>query len=362
MTRHIALSLPSLAGGGAEGVMTSLAGGFAQRGVRTDLVSPQPAGPNRSRVPAAVRIVDLRARRVLTSLPRLVHYLRREQPEAMLATLEHANIMALWARRLARTRTTIVIREANTISREAQGHSLDSLKVRLMRRYYPLADAVVAVSCGAAADLAATIGLPRERIRVIYNPVLVDDIRAKAREPLDHPWFGPDQPPIVLGMGRLSRQKDFCTLIRAFAQVRAVRPARLLILGEGEDRPHLQALVRELALDGDVALPGFASNPFPYMARAAVFALSSAWEGLSNVLLEALACGVPVASTDCASGPAEILEDGRLGRLVPVGDHVALAEAILETLGKPRGGEDLQRSMERFSLQRIVDDYLSILH
>ncbi|NLO89188.1 MAG: glycosyltransferase, partial [Clostridia bacterium] len=188
--------------------------------------------------------------------------------------------------------------------------------------------AVVAVSQGVADDLVKTTGLMRELIKVIYNPIVTPELLEKAKESIGHPWFKPGQPPVILSAGRLTAAKDFPTLIHAFARVRAERLARLMILGEGEERPNLESLVRELGLESDVSMPEFVENPYAYMARAAVFVLSSAWEGFGNVLVEAMAVGTPVVSTDCPSGPAEILEGGKWGKLVPVGDVEKLAKAL----------------------------------
>ena len=357
----VALFLPSLRGGGAERVMVNLARGFVERGLQVDLVLAKAEGPYLSQVPKEVRLVDLGAQRVLYSLPGLVRYLRQARPQAMLSTLSHANIIALWAKKLARVPTRLVVREANTVSVEAT--NADTLKGKLMphliRIFYPWADAIVANSRGVAEDLMKLTGLPPDNIKVIYNPVVTPELFVKAEEPLDHPWFGPGEPPVILGVGRLTKQKDFPTLIRSFALVRKERPVRLIILGEGEERPNLEALVRELGLEEDVALPGFVENPYKYMKRAAVFVLSSRWEGFGVVLVEAMALGTPVIATDCPSGPAEILEDGRWGRLVPVGDHKALAEAILQVLKEEKVGASARALM--FSVERILKEYANVL-
>ncbi|MGE0681501.1 MAG: glycosyltransferase [Candidatus Binatia bacterium] len=181
------------------------------------------------------------------------------------------------------------------------------------------------------------------------------------RAPFVHPWFTPSSPPVILSVGRLAKQKDFPTLLRAFARVRATRRARLMILGEGRKRKHLECLIKTLGIADDVALPGFVLNPFPYMARAAVFVLSSAWEGLPGALVEAMACGCPVVSTNCPSGPAEILDEGTYGPLVPVGDETALARAILTVLGSSITTEKLRARAFQFSIDRVADRYLEIL-
>lgn len=287
-----------------------------------------------------------------------MRYLRQERPKALLSALDHANVVALWSQKLARVPTRVVVSVRSTPSQSAA--NAKSLRTRFMplwiRPFYPWAHAVVAVSQGVAEDLVRLTGLPNEKVRVIYNPVVTPELFTMAEEPLEHPWFAPDQPPVILGVGRLTAAKDYPTLIRAFAQVRKERPARLMILGEDEECPKLEALVRELDLVEDVAMPGFVENPYKYMKRAGVFVLSSAWEGFGNVLVEAMALGTPVVSTDCPNGPAEILEGGKWGKLVPVGD---LARAIVVGLGGKRDCA-IERAM-RFNLEKITEEYGEIL-
>jgi len=359
---RIAVFVPSLRGGGAERVMLDLAHGFAERGITTDLVLPQAEGPYLSDVRSDVRVVDLASRRVLASLPGLMRYLRRERPDALLSTLTHANLIALWARRLSGVATRVVVREANTLTQVTRGAGRDRRRLLpfLARRFYPWADGIVAVSSGVAQDLEASTGIAAGRMHILPNPVVTPELASKAAEALDHPWFQAGQPPVVLGVGRLSRQKDFATLMRAFDRVRRARAAHLMILGEGPERPALKALAAELGLSDQVMLPGFASNPFAYMARAGVFVLSSAWEGMPGALIQAAACGAPVVATDCESGPREVLQGGRYGRLVPVGDPVALAEAILTTLEQPRAAVPAE-ALERFTSGAAVNGYLKVL-
>jgi glycosyltransferase involved in cell wall biosynthesis len=273
--------------------------------------------------------------------------------------------MAVWARRLSRLDCRIVVSEHN----QASGHVgvanpwADRHGLPLLRGAYLAADAIVTASIGVADRLAAHTGIPRDRITTVYNPVVAPDLLVKARGPVDHPWFAPGEPQVILGVGRLLPQKDFATLIRAFAGLRSRRPARLVILGAGleSERAALKTLATDLGIAHDVEIPGFAQNPFAYMSRAAVFVLSSRYEGLGNVLIEALACGTPVVSTDCPSGPREILEDGRFGPLVPVGDEVALARAIEEVLDDPSPPERLRARAARFSVERAADSYLELL-
>jgi glycosyltransferase involved in cell wall biosynthesis len=358
----IAFFLPTLSGGGAERVIVNLAQGVAERGYRVDLVVAAAEGELLSQLPPAARLVDLGASRVLRSLGPLIGYLQRERPRILVSSMSHANVVALWAAKLARRATPVMVTVHNTMSQSTpgQGRLAGLLWPHLLRTFYPWATAVVAVSRGAADDLARTSGLARERVRVVYNPVITPTMMALARQTPDHPWFAPLQPPVILGVGRLTRQKDFPTLIRAFAELRPDRAARLMILGEGEERPRLEALIGELGLTADVALPGFRDNAMAYMAGSALFVLSSAWEGLPTVLIEALAAGTPVVSTDCPSGPNEILQEGRLGALVPVGDASALARAMTTALDLPRCPVP-REVLTPFTRDAAVDHYLRLI-
>jgi glycosyltransferase involved in cell wall biosynthesis len=358
----IALFLPTLRGGGAERVIVNLAQGMTDRGRPVDLVAAAAEGALLDQLPPAVRLVDLRAPRVLRSLGPLTGYLRRERPRVLVSSMSHANLVALWAARLARQATPVVVTVHNTMSHSTteQGRLAGLLWPHLLRTFYPWASCVVAVSRGAADDLATSSGLSRDRVEVVYNPVITPAMMALTRQSPDHPWFAPGQPPVILGVGRLTRQKDFPTLLRAFGQMRQQRAARLIILGEGEDRPRLQALAAELSVTDDVSLPGFKKNAMAYMAGSALFVLSSAWEGLPTVLIEALAAGSRVVSTDCPSGPREILQEGRLGALVPVGDAGALAGAMATALDRPAGRVPLE-SLRPFTLDAAVDHYLRLI-
>jgi glycosyltransferase involved in cell wall biosynthesis len=351
--------------------MMTLAHAFAARGHKVDLVVVRSQDPPRQELSPLVRLVALdpwwtrlplvrKGSWALASIPALASYLGRERPAALLSCCRLVNVAAPWARALARVRTKLVIRIGTHLSRPAV-----NIRKRFVfwqtRLFYPWADAIITNSYDLADDVACVTGLPREHITTIYGPVVTPELQDKMRAPLDHPWFSPGSPPVVLGVGRLTTQKDFPTLLKAFARVRAVRPARLLILGEGKKRTQLELLARQLGVAADVALPGFTPNPFPYMMRASVFVLSSAWEGLPGVLIEAMACGCPVVSTDCPSGPAEILERGAYGPLVPVGDDAALAEAILSVLETPPDPERLRGRAALFSADHAADQYLELL-
>jgi glycosyltransferase involved in cell wall biosynthesis len=363
VTLRVAVFLSSLRGGGVERVMVALVRGFCKRGLQVDLVLARAEGPYLSQAPREARIIDLNASRVLTSLPGLVRYLRSERPAGMLSAMDHVNVVALCGRKLAGVSTRVIATvHLNLSNSVADTRTLRSRLTPLwVRPFYPWADKVVAVSEGVADDIVGVTGLRREKVEVIYNPVVTSELFAKANEYLHHPWLRPDQPPVVLGVGRLTSQKDFATLIRAFAGVKAKRAARLIILGQGEDLDVLKNLAKSLDIGTDVDFLGFVENPFSYMRAAAVFVLSSRWEGFGNVLAEAMACGTRVVSTDCPSGPAEILEGGRWGPLVSVGDVTGLTNAILRQLdsGVPSGM--VESVTARFHEDRIVEQYLELL-
>lgn len=335
---RVALFLPSLGYGGVERVMLHLAGGFSEMGFAIDVVAADASGEFRGKVPSAVRVVDLGATRVASSLPALVRYLRATKPTVLIAAMTHCGAAALLARSMAGTATRVIVTEhaplANVIdaSRRLRVHAMRWV----VRWLYPRADAVVAVSRGVARDIEALMRCPAGTVHVIYNPVVTPELLERGRATVEEEWFRAGAPPVVLAVGRLEPEKDFETLLRAFAQLRERRPARILILGEGSHRAALEQLARELGIQADVRLPGFCPNPYPYMRAASVLALSSRWEGLGIVLVEALALGTPVVSTDCPSGPREILRGGEYGALVPVGDSRAMAQALEQALHQPR--------------------------
>jgi glycosyltransferase involved in cell wall biosynthesis len=258
----------------------------------------------------------------------------------------------------------MVLRINNTIAEELRASSgLMSRVIRpaLVRVLYPDADAIVAVSHGAGESLRQTFATIRAPIRVISNPVVVPALFAQGRERVDHPWFAAGAPPVLLAVGRLVPQKDFGTLIRAFGLVRRQRQARLLILGEGSERAALEQLVAESGYGADVQLPGFVMNPYAYMAAARGVVLSSRYEGLPSVLIEALALGTQVASTDCPSGPREILQGGRWGRLTPVGDVPQLAEAMIAVLDGPAPERPTPEDLAPYGVEAAVDQYLDAM-
>jgi glycosyltransferase involved in cell wall biosynthesis len=363
MTAKIALFIPSLMPGGVQRVMLNLSHGLIEHGYRVDMVLVKAHGLLLGQVPQGVRVVDLNATSVLASLPALWRYLRREKPAAVLSAQPHCNLAAIWARMLSGTHPRLVVSEHNTLSNSLSHthQNKDKLFPRLMRIFYPAADAIVAVSKGVAEDVRNATGLPGDKFHVIYNPIVFLGLESMAAAPLEHPWFAKGQPPVILNAGRLAAQKDQATLINAFALLRARRSARLVLLGEGEKRAELEALAAQLGITESTAFLGFDENPFKYMARCAVFVLSSRWEGFGNVLVEAMTCGAQVVSTDCPSGPAEILENGKFGRLAPPGDAAALAAAIESALDNPLPVKLIRARADAFSIEAATEKYLRLL-
>ena len=356
---HIAIFIPSLHGGGAERVMVTLANGFAARGHRVDLVLTHAEGPYLGEVAKNVRIINLGRKRVLTSLLPLARYMHRERPDAMLSALNHANVIAIVARKLSKVTMRLVVSERNSLTCRPASKA-DWIVRTIMKRLYPHADTVVAVSQAMATELVTELGLPATKVAAIPNPIDIAALQVLAQERTNHPWFGAGQPPVILSVGRLETQKDYPTLLAAFAKLRSTSEARLIILGEGSKREELEQRVAQLGLIGAVDLVGFKENPFAWMAACDLFVLSSRFEGFPNVLVQAMACGAKVVSTDCPTGPHEILEGGRWGRLVPVGDADALGKAMLEAIKDPKQSL-VQETVKRFRSEVAITSYLSML-
>lgn len=358
----ISVFLPDLSGGGAERVAVNLANGFVQRGYAVDVVLLSAAGEFLSDLRSDVRVVDLQVSRMRWMLLPLVRYLRTAQPAAVLACMWPLTVTVLLARMLSSVPTRVLVAEHATWSRsEILERWSVGWQVRTsMRRLFPRADGIVAVSQGAADDLARFANLDRNAITVIYNPV-VGDTKPPVSAPLapDGWWTGRHRK--VLAVGALKAIKDHGTLLNAFADLSRRVDARLLILGQGDCRAALEAQAHRLGISDSLFMPGFVKDPAPYHQHADLHVLSSTSEGLPTVIIEALAAGTPVVSTDCPSGPREILQDGRYGRLVPVGDAPALSAAMEKTLSSKPDRAALMSRAQDFSIDKAVDQYLQLL-
>jgi glycosyltransferase involved in cell wall biosynthesis len=360
-TVDVALVMPNFFGGGAERMMVRMARGLSELGHTVEIVVLADSGPFRKELGPKVAIIDLKSVHMRRSLGPLVRYLRSRRPATVLVTLEHAISAVLVARALSGVPVRVVARVATHLSaRQPEGllGQVSSLAGRLLLRQ---ADAVIAVSRGVADDVVVWAKVPAEKVFPVYSPLVEDELNWLAGQDVEHPFMRGGGEPVLLAVGRLVKAKDYPTMLRALLLLRTKRPVRLVILGEGPERQQLEQFVGDHDLKNVVSLPGFVENPFAYMRQASVFALSSVREGLPGALVQAMACGCPVVSTDCPSGPREILDGGRLGELVPVGDASALAEAIERALDRPRDPEVLRRRAKEFSVSRAVARYEEIL-
>jgi glycosyltransferase involved in cell wall biosynthesis len=360
MPRHIVVFLASLGGGGAERVMVNIGNGLAARGIRVTYLLLNSDGPYAGELAEGTSVVDLNARSypaMAASFPRVLFHLSAIRPDCVISALEIANLLNVLACRTLSARYRPIVTVHSTLSMQRKRRLVEHLE----RSTLGLSHEIVAVSQGVADDLVRNYGVRRSRIRVVYNPVDIDRVTLLSRARPDGPVAELGSKPFVLGVGRLKKEKNFGLLLRAYARLRRTRDIDLVILGEGPHRERLVGLGRRLGISAHVHLPGFVANPFAYMSRATVLALTSITEGFALVLVEALACGCPVVATDCPSGPAEILGNGRWGELVPVGDVDALAAAIERTLDKPLSPEQLMTRAAYFSLEKAVEQYYDLL-
>lgn len=363
MTVKIAFFLPALVGGGAERVLVTLANGLVNHGYQVNFVLSNATGVYLSALDAKIKQFDLGQKHVATSFLGLGRYLRAQRPAVIISGLSNANTAAIVASRLFLPSCKAIITQHANWSQVLVDNPTRKEKVtyQLSKYLYPLAARIVAVSTGIADEIRQMKNVDPGKILCIYNPVVTPQMLELSRQPAGHPWLARKNEPVLIGVGRLIESKDFDILIRAFHKVQLHIACKLLILGEGPERQKLEKLVRELGLAGKVELPGFFPNPYSWMAHADLFVLSSRSEGLPTVLIEALACGTPVVAADCVSGPAEILEGGKYGSLVPVGNVDALAQAILDGLRNPPRRELLEKRAQLYTVENATQAYANLI-
>ncbi len=347
--------------GGAEKMVVTLLPCFAEAGYAVDLVLVNASGPLLQEVDSRVTIVNFRKTHTTQSLFPLINYLKDKKPDVLISNLTHLNNIAILAQRLSRTPTALIVTEHSTISLNnlAKGGK-EWLLVQYSRLLYPLADRIIAVSAGAAENLQKTLRVASAKVGVIHNPIDLAAIRRLKEEPAEDPWLADQSIPVLLSVGRLAREKNYPFLLEVFHQVLQTRSARLIILGEGYERPVLEQKIRDLDLQNAVRLPGATLNPYPFMKRANIVLCTSDYEGFNIALAEALACGTPVISVDCPHGPAEILDHGKYGTLIPLGRKDRMVEAILSELDKPANlaaREILVQRAAFFSVDKVFMDY-----
>lgn len=343
-----------------------------------DLVVAVSGGEFIDQLPESVNLIDLgttfdfRTKSLIKFVPKVRQYLKTYQPKTVLSCLPAFNFLTLLSSLGLGGKTRFFLAEHSRpyekwLMQEEETPQrpsglLPKLASPLMQLTYPRAQAIITVSQGIAEELSHTLKASYSAIKVIYNPVVDNKTSLKAQAPLDHSWLTPGQPPVFVAVGRLVKQKDYPALIRAFAKLRQKHSAKLIILGEGNLRSQLEKLVRQLDLEGDISLAGFVENPYAYMSRARALVLSSVWETFGVVLVEALACGCPVISTDCDYGPREILQEGKYGTLVPVRDVDAIAAAMEKELMRDHSDRSalIARSQE-FTVEKAATQYLKTL-
>lgn len=360
---RICLSPGTLGSGGIGRNMLNLAHAFLEKGLEVDLIFTGEVHYGReSSIPKEAQVFQL-GKRTRYALPKTIWYLRKRRPGILISAHDYVNALMLVAHRLSGIgedcHIVITFRTYRSLQMK-HAHLRDRMNDWLAFKLYKSAGSLVAVSKGVAENIEKAPGIPKGSVTTIYNPAWTREMEENSREACDEPWLEQKRFPVIISAGRLTKQKDFPTLLRGFAELLKTIQARLIILGEGEDREELERLVEWLDLKDKVKMPGHVDNPLAYMSRAALFVLSSAWEGFGNVLVEALGCGLPIVSTDCPSGPREILEDGKYGELVSVGDYAALAKAMRKTLCTPQAKEILKDRALMFSAEKAAGNYLKL--
>lgn len=353
-------------GGGAQRIMLTLANSLAKKGLNVDLVLNRAEGPYMQEISERVNIITLGTSRAITSIIPLAYYIRNNKPDAILSAMNYINVITVLAKFLSFTNSKVVLSEHAYLSASLSQINkpiFNKIFKCFMSLTYRHADGIVAVSNSVADDLSKQLGIKRKKINTIYNPIVISDIVKKKDEVIENSWLLSKSVKTIIGVGRLSNEKNFSMLIKAFSLVQNKVDCKLIILGQGELETELKDLVKQLGLDNKVLFPGFSNNPYAWMTKADLFVLSSNHEGFGNVLVEAMACGTPIISTDCPGGPNEILEGGIWGDLVPVGDVKSLSDAIIRALSHPRckSSSDLQNRASLFNVENAVNNYLTVL-
>lgn len=362
----ITFFLPDLRGGGAQQVFCNLSAGFAERGYTADLLVTWATGELRRGIHPDVRVVELAPPHIpaigsAAGIPAMIEYIDSATPPVLYSAMTYANVSAIVAARLARNETAVVPTE-HTMLRHHQTSIKDRFVNRTAGYLYPGVDAIIAVSESVADEVSEVIGLDRESISVVHNPIVTPDLEEKAASPVED-WIPVDATDVLVSVGRLAEEKDFATLLRALAHLVSDhnRDAALVIFGDGPQRGRLQQLAKTLEISERVSIPGYVDNPYKYLQRASVFVSSSRFEGLPTTIVEAMACGCPVVATDCPGGSAEVLCDGRYGTLVPVGDPQALASSIDTTLRSPPDSERLRERADDFTTDSVIKKHLQFI-
>lgn len=355
--------MPSARGGGAEKSIIKMCNEISRRGINVELVLVKAEGVNLPYINKKVKVIDLNLSRSLFSIIKLTKYLIKANPDVLISAMKHANIPAIISTLLARnngSKTKVIISERSNASQSLINNKSfkNTILLWMMKFFYPKADRVVGISKGVSEDIQTLIKLKSSKVCTIYNPVVENSLILKSQEKIRCAWFNDIKVPIVIAVGRLTKAKGFDNLINSFSVVLKETDSHLVILGEGEEREYLEILITELNLEKKISLPGYVDNPYKYLVNSKVFVLSSIWEGFGNVLVEALTCGCNVVSSDCPSGPKEIINVFKKGTLVPVNDIESMGIGILKEL---IADKDLTIRKKHFTTEACVDDYLNLV-
>ena len=358
--------LPNYGDGGLERMFVNLATEISTRGFTVYFIVGDRNKPYLCDLPEPVGLIELTTSAFASRVKEMSRHLDNEKPNVVLTARELGLPIALKAKEHSTSPVKVFYRAVTNITASlSRRHWLKRMRGRFQQRqlkeWYQQADGIIAVSQGIAEDVHRISNIPLSQIHVAHNPVVSSAMLARAEQAFTHNWFAEGQPPVILGVGRFTRQKNFELLIKAFSKVRLQRKARLIILGDGARKEKFINMAHDLGIADDVQLPGFDPNPYTYLRHAALFVLSSNWEGSPNVLTEALAIGCPVVSTDCPSGPRETLQGGKYGSLVPMDDEDAMTQAIIETLDHPLDKATLQQAAAPFHMAASADEYLAAM-
>ena len=357
--QEVSFFLPSLSGGGMEKMTIRIAKEFAKRGVKTSIVLTTYEGEYKSKVPAGVEVYDLSASYMMLSIPSLVRYVKSHNVKKLVSIGRVCNIIALMSRRLGGLEDLEVTISLRNVESKKKDGIIRKIYRGIAKCTYSSADKITAISEAVLDDHLGFINSKEGNVKVIYNPALSVEVMKMGKKSVDHPWLKSGVP-VILAVGRLVEQKNFSMLIKAFRRVRQQRRCKLIILGKGPKKEDMKKIARRHGVWRYIDMPGFKSNPYKYMKQSDIFVLSSKWEGFGNVIVEAMAQGTPIVSTNCEGGVSEILEDGKWGKLVPVNSIDRFASEILNTLES--GGEtDTKERASDFRVEKVADEYLSLI-
>lgn len=364
MQSKIALFLPHIGDGGLTRVMLTLLEGFISKGYPVDLVVTKNAKVDERKhlIPEGVNLIRLKSMRTATSVLPLASYLLKNKPRVLLSGGPSCNCVALIAKIITKTSTRVIITEHSLTSVDV----FDTHKVLhkaipfLVKKLYPRADSIVAVSKAVATDLSSFSGLPIEAIEVIYNPVVTRQLLEKASMRCNHPWLINKERPVILFVGRLANVKNLPLIIKSFYRVLNKIDCRLLVIGDGPEKNNIEKLIRDLKIEDNIDLVGYSKNPYPYIKAADVLVLASKWEGLPTVLIESMVLGTPVVATDNLDGAKEILENGKYGVLAGSNDELSLSIAIIKSF-EVNNKEEIINRANFFTLEKSVDQYIKLI-